>query len=396
MIVNVSPKRRFLAERLRDIPVSERSRLIMMAQQVPDVITLGRGDPDLDTPGHIIKAAQDSLGAGYTHYTPWGGMLELRTAIAEKLKAENGITVDPNDEVLVTVGAQEAIFITMFTLLNPGDEIIVPEPRYTPYDSSIKLAGGKIVPLVTRQEDGFQVLARDVEKLITPRTKAILLITPNNPTGVTIARKNLEELASLAQRRDLVVVSDELYEKIIYEGYKHHSMASLPEMAERTITVNGLSKAYSMTGWRVGYVAGPRELISPMNELKYAISICTPAASQQAALAALTGSQECIKETVSIYEQRRKLAMKRLDKLGIKYIVPHGTFYVFPDISKFGMVSFQFCTFMLEKAGVFIFPGTAFGTAGEGYIRISLLAPLEQLEKAFDRMEKAIELLKIK
>lgn len=394
MIVNVSPKRRFLAERLQDIPISERSRLITMAQQVPDVITLGRGDPDLDTPLHIIKAAQDSLEEGYTHYTPWAGMIELRRAIAEKLKVENGVTVDPKDEVLVTVGAQEAIFLTMFTILNPGDEIIVPEPRYTPYDSSVKLAGGKIVPLVTRQEDGFQVLARDVEKLITPRTKAILLITPNNPTGVAITRKNLEELAGVAQRHDLLVVSDELYEKLLYDGCRHYSMASLPQMAERTITVNGMSKAYSMTGWRVGYVAGPRELIAPMNELKYAVTICAPATSQWAALAALTGPQACIKETVNIYEQRRKLAMERLDRLGIRYVVPQGTFYIFPDISKFGMGSFQFCTFMLEKAKVFIFPGTAFGAAGEGFIRISLLAPPAQLEQAFDRMEKAIELLK--
>jgi aspartate/methionine/tyrosine aminotransferase len=368
--------------------------MIMMAQQVPGVITLGRGDPDLDTPHHIIKAAQQSLEEGYTHYTAWAGMPELRRAIAEKLKVDNGITVDPNGEVLVTVGAQEAIFVTMFTILNPGDEIIVPEPRYTPYDSSIKLAGGKIVPLVTKAEDGFQVLARDVEKLITPRTKAILLISPNNPTGTAITRQNLEELAAVAQRHDLLVVSDELYEKLVFDGFKPYSMAALPQMAERTITVNGMSKAYSMTGWRVGYVAGPRELISPMNELKYAITICTPVASQRAALAALTGPQECIKETVGIYDQRRELAMNRLDRLGIKYVVPRGTFYVFADIRKFGMISFQFCTFMLEKAKVLIFPGTVFGAAGEGFIRISLLTSLEQLEEAFDRMEKVIELLK--
>lgn len=394
MIVNLSPKRRFLAERLQDLPVTERSKMIMMAQQVPGVITLGRGDPDLDTPQHIIKAAQQSLEEGYTHYTAWSGMPELRRAIAEKLKVDNGITVDPKDEVLVTVGAQEAIFLTMFTILNPGDEIIVPEPRYTPYDSSIKLAGGKIVPLVTKAEDGFQVLARDVEKLITPRTKAILLISPNNPTGTAITRQNLEELAALAQRHDLLVVSDELYEKLVFDGFKQYSMAALPQMAERTITVNGMSKAYSMTGWRVGYVAGPRELISPMNELKYAITICTPVASQRAALAALTGPQECIKETVDIYDQRRKLAMNRLDRLGIKYVVPKGTFYLFADVRKFGMISFQFCTFMLEKAKVLIFPGTVFGAAGEGFVRISLLASLEQLEEAFDRMEKVIKLLK--
>ncbi|MGI6284373.1 pyridoxal phosphate-dependent aminotransferase [Neomoorella humiferrea] len=392
MYADLEPSRRFLAERFRHIPITERSQMIAMAKGVPDLISLGRGDPDLRTPSHIIAAAKAAMDAGQTHYTDWAGMPELREAIANKLRLENGLDVDAS-EIIVTVGGQEAVFLLMFSIINPGDEVIVPEPRYTSYDTAIHAAGGKMIPLITKPENEFQIMAKEVEKLITPRTRALLIISPNNPTGAVMRKENLEALAELAIRHDLIIISDEIYEKLIYDGWKHWSIGSLPGMKERTFTVNGFSKAYSMTGWRVGYVAGPREIIEAMNQLKYAVSICTTSISQAAALAALTGPQDCIEETARIYNERRLVAMKRLDRLGIPYVIPRGAFYIFPEIRKFGLSSFDFCRFILEKAKVLLFPGTAFGEGGEGFVRISLLAPAEQINEAFDRIEKALALL---
>ncbi len=383
---------RFLSDRFRHIPVTERSRMIALAKGYSNIISLGRGDPDFDTPANIIEAAKRALDQGYTHYTDWVGMPELREAIAGKLLRENELAYDKS-EILVTVGGQEAVFMLMFSLLNPGDEIIIPEPRYTAYDTAIEVAGGKMVPLITKPENDFQILAEDVEKLITPRTKALLVITPNNPTGVVMTRENLEAIAEVAKRHDLVVISDEIYEKLIYDGWKHWSIGSFPGMKERTLTVNGVSKTYSMTGWRLGYVAGPRNIIAAMTQLKYAVTICATSVSQMAALEAFTGPQDSLKEMVDTYNERRLVAMMRLDRLGIPYVTPRGAFYIFPDIRKYGMISFDFCRFMLEKAQVMLFPGTAFGEGGEGFVRISLLASNEKIMEAFDRMEKALKLL---
>ena len=390
MTVNLSPSKRFLASRMnRQGATDERKKMIALAQEVPDVINLGRGDPDLETPAHIIEAAINSLkmGKDSTQYSPWAGMLELRKAIAEKLKKDNNIIVDPASEIIVTVGAQEAVFLTMMSLINPGEEIIVPEPRYTPYDTSISLAGGVMVPVKTSIENNFEVRAEDIEKVITKNTKAILLVSPNNPTGAVISKENLEAIADLAEKEDLLIISDELYEKLMFDKAPYYSIASFPRMFERTITINGLSKSYSMTGWRIGYLAGPKELVQPMLNLKYAVTICATGVAQKAALAALTGSQECVEETVAIYDERRKVVMRRLDKLGIPYVVPKGSFYIFPDIRKFRMSSYDFASTLLRSTGVFLFPGTCFGATGEGFVRISLLVPKEKIEEAFDRLE---------
>ncbi|HHW05976.1 MAG TPA: pyridoxal phosphate-dependent aminotransferase [Clostridia bacterium] len=386
--MNLSPSKRFLAERLGENPSDERRKMIALAQEMNDVINLGRGDPDLPTPPHIVEAAKKALDEGATHYTPWAGDMRLREAIARKLKAENRIEVDPKSEIIVTVGAQEAVFLTVFSLINPGEEIIVPEPRYTPYDTAIKVAGGVMVPVVTRPEENFEVTARDIEKVLTNKTKAILLISPNNPTGAVISEKNLKEIADLAEQEDLLVISDELYEKILFDNTGYCSIASLPRMFERTITINGFSKAYSMTGWRVGYLAGPRDLVSAMLNLKYALTICSPAVSQIAALAALEGPQDCVKEIAATYERRRNLVMENLDALGIDYVVPKGSFYIFPDIRKFGVTTYEFASSLLKNTGVFTFPGTAFGPAGEGYIRISLLVPEDKIQEAFARIKQ--------
>lgn len=391
MSKNLSPSKRFLAARLDgQEATNERKKMIALSQEIPDVINLGRGDPDLETPAHIVEAAIKSLkeGGDSTHYTPWAGLLELRKAIADKLKNENHIIVDPASEIIVTVGAQEAIFLTMMALLNPGDEIIVPEPRYTPYDTSISLAGGVMVPVETTIDHDFEVRAADIEKVITKKTKAILLVSPNNPTGAVISKKNLEEIAALAEREDLLIISDELYEKLMFNNEPAYSIASFPRMFERTITVNGLSKSYSMTGWRIGYLAGPKDLIQPMLNLKYAVTICAAGVTQKAAIAALTGPQDCINETVSIYQERLKVVMAGLDRLGIPYVAPKGSFYIFPDIRKFRMSSYDFANTLLKSTGVFTFPGTCFGKSGEGFIRLSLLVPVEQIKEAFDRTEK--------
>lgn len=390
MTKNFSPSKRFLASRLNgQEATNERKKMIALSQEIPDVINLGRGDPDLETPAHIVEAAINSLkeGGDSTHYTPWAGLPELRKAIAEKLKTDNNIVADPASEIIVTVGAQEAIFLTMMSLINPGEEIIVPEPRYTPYDTSISLAGGVMVPVETKIEHDFEVRAEDIEKVITKKTKAILLVSPNNPTGAVISKKNLESIADLAEREDLLVISDELYEKLLFDNVPYDSIASFPRMFERTVTVNGLSKSYSMTGWRIGYLAGPKDLIQPMLNLKYAVTICATGVAQKAALAALVGPQNCIKETVAIYKERRKAAMEGLDHLGIPYVVPKGSFYIFPDIRKFRMSSYDFASTLLKSTGVFTFPGTCFGRSGEGFIRISLLVPTEKIKEAFNRME---------
>ncbi|KJS02900.1 MAG: hypothetical protein VR68_02095 [Peptococcaceae bacterium BRH_c4a] len=392
MYNDLDPANRFLSDRFRHIPVTERSRMIALAKGYSNIISLGRGDPDLDTPGNIVEAAKRALDQGKTHYTDWIGIPELREAIADKLRRENGMDYDKS-EILVTVGGQEAVFMLMLSLLNMGDEIIIPEPRYTSYDTAIEVAGGKMVPLITKPENDFQIMAEDVEKLITPRTKALLVITPNNPTGVVMTKENLEALAEVAKRHDLVVISDEIYEKLMFDGWKHWSIGSFPGMKERTLTVNGVSKSYSMTGWRLGYVAGPRNIIDAMSQLKYAITICAASISQLAALEAFTGPQDSLEEMVNVYNKRRLVTMMRLDRLGIPYVTPRGAFYIFPEIRKYGMTSFDFCRFMMEKAQVLLFPGTAFGEGGEGFVRISLLAPTDKIMEAFDRMEKALEML---
>lgn len=255
---------RFLADRLKHHGATDdRRKMLALAATVDDVINLGRGDPDLETPGYIMEAAKEGLDKHMTHYTAWAGLPELRRAVAKKFQAD-GIACDPNTDILITVGAQEAIFLTMQSILNPGDEVIVPEPRYTPYDTCITLAGGKMVSCPTYAEDGFQVRAENIERVITEKTKAILLVSPNNPTGAVADRATVETVAGLARSHDLMVISDELYGSLLFDGTVRTSMASLPGMRERTVTVSGVSKTYSMTGWRIGFLCAPKEIIGPM------------------------------------------------------------------------------------------------------------------------------------
>ena len=376
----------FIAKRLQiKEGIDHRKIMIEKARAMGEIISLGRGDPDLKTPPHIIEAAKRALDEGYTGYSPWVGYPELRAAIARKLSRENGIPAEAG-EVIVTVGAAEAVFLTMLAILNPGDEILVPEPRYTPYDMAVAMAGGTFVTVPTTLKGDFQIDPQEVEKRITPRSKALLLVTPNNPTGQVLDAERVHALADLASRHNLVVVSDELYEKLVFDGVKNPSVAALPNLKERTITINGFSKTYCMTGWRVGYLHGPKAIIEAMTPLKYTMTINSPSMCQRAALAAMEGPQDCVEEFRQIYDQRRRIVRRHLDEFGVPYGPPRGAFYVFAQISQTGLTSLDFCLKFLEREKVLVFPGTAFGEGGEGFVRISLLAPNDQVTEGMKRL----------
>lgn len=360
-------------------------RLLEMTRGVKDLISLGRGDPDLPTPAHIIEAAQRALAEGKTKYTPPPGLEELRVAIAEKLRRENDLTYDPMREVIVTSGTQEAINVIYQSLLSPGDEVLLPDPYYMAYWQGIRAVGAVPVTLTTSLEDNFVVQPEAVEAAITPRTKAIVLVSPANPTGTAIDPETVEAIAKIAVEKDLIVISDELYEKVVFDGAFTTSVAGLPGMWERTITVNGLSKAYNMTGMRVGYFAAPSAFSEAALEIRHMNSICAPTISQWAAVEALCGPQDCIEETMAAYVPRRRLMLDRLVEFGVPCNRPQGAFFVFADIRESGRTSFDFCAELLQTEGVLVFPGTQYGEAGEGFLRISFLAPIDRLEEALDR-----------
>jgi len=362
-------------------------RLMELARKLSDVVALGRGDPDLPTPQHIISAAELALRAGHTHYTPLRGLASLREAIAAKLLQENGLRYDPEREIMVTTGTQEAVAVAALTLLGPGDEWLMPDPYYFSYELAVQYAGGRVIFIPTFAREDFQPDPDEIESRITPRTKAIILLTPHNPTGAVYTRAALERIAEIAWRRNLLIISDEIYEKLVHEGHEHVSIGALPGMIDRTITINGFSKAYRMTGWRVGYMAGPVDFISAALNVKHTLSICAPSMSQHAALAALRGPQDCVEEARATYTERRVAFLRRLNELGIPFFRPAGTFYVFADISHTSMSSDEFCLDLLQTARVFVYPGRRFGEFGEGYIRISLLAPTPRLLEGLDRLE---------
>jgi len=379
---------RVLSRRAADDEPGAGNRLIEMSGRIPDVVFLGRGDPDLPTPSHIVAAAQSALEAGHTHYTPLRGLDSLREAIAAKLRADNGIEVDPDEEVLITTGTQEAVSVAMLSLADPGDEIILPDPYYHYYENAIQYAGGKLVPIPTYAETGFAPDPDDIRKAITPRTKAIVLLTPNNPTGAVYPRATLEAIAEVALAGDVPIISDELYESTVFGDAEHFSIGSIPAMAGRVITINGFSKTYRMTGFRVGYMVGPARFVRSAQKVKQTLTICAPSISQHAAVAALTGPQDCLAQAREVYAERRDAFLHRLDEMGIPYFRPNGTFYVFADMSGLGISSAELCLDLLQKARVFVYPGGSFGAAGEGYVRVSLLAPTPRLLEGLDRIEQ--------
>ena len=361
-----------------------------LARSKKNVISMGLGDPDLPTPAHIVAAAKAAIDEGRTGPAPTRGLLELRQAISDKLQRDNGILADPETEILVTTGGQEALFLLIQALIEPGDEVIVPDPRYTSYDEAINLAGGQMVLVPTDEAHAFDLDPVEVEKRITPKSKVLLLISPNNPTAGIVSPDNARQLARLAIEHNLIVISDEIYEKFLYDGATQISIASLPGMRERTITLNGASKTYAMTGWRIGYLAGPPEFISIAAALKDMVNVQAPTVSQWAAVAALTGPQDCVEQMRQTYAERRALLMSALDDMGFSYGTPHGALYIWANTSSTGIEATQLSYLFLDKAGVLIFPGTGFGDNWGNYMRMTLLQPKEVLEQAVERMRSAL------
>jgi len=376
-----------LSERAAFLAQRPRNRMSALAAKYQDVIGLSRGDPDLPTPPHIVEAAYRAARDGQTHYTPTLGIVPLREAISAKLRRENGVDYGA-DEVMITSGGQEAICVVMQSILNPGDEVILPSPTYTSYVLAAQLAGGVPVQVPLNRDQGFQLDLAEVERRITPRTKAIVVVSPNNPTGTVLSREALEGVADMARRHKLLVISDEIYEKILFDGATHHSIASFPEMQPRTIIVNGFSKAYSMTGWRVGWVAAPQAVMKGMQVVKDVHSICTSAPDQHAGLAALTGPQDCLEETLSIYARRRMWLLSGIHAANLPTTPHGGSVFVFADVRGRDLTSEQFCIRLLEEERVTTSPGTDFGANGEGFVRITLLAPDPRFREAVDRLAR--------
>jgi aminotransferase len=362
-----------------------------LANETPNLISLGLGDPDSPTPAHIVQAAKQAIDEGHTGPAPTRGLIELRRAIAAKLERENGITVDPEREVLVTTGSQEALFLLVQALIDPGDEVLVPDPRYPAYDAAINLAGGRIVLVPTTQEKDFALRAEDIEACLTERSKALLLISPSNPTAAVIPPDEIRRIAALAIERDLIVISDEIYEHFLYDGAEHLSIGSLPGMQERTITLNGLSKAYAMTGWRVGYIAAPAEFISAVASLKAMINVHAPTVSQWAAVAALEGPQDCVQEMRKLYAHRRRVLMDGLKEMGFSFGSSQGAFYIWANTSSTGLDAMRLSYLWLRDAGVMVFPGTGFGERWKDYMRFTLLQPDDVMLQALERMDEALK-----
>lgn len=362
-----------------------------MADQIPDVVNLGIGQPDFDTPLFIRDAAKQALDEGYTRYPPAKGFADLRGAISAKLEAENRIHADPDAEVFVAVGAMQVIFNTMLHLAEPGDEVILFDPGYD-YYSQIRLFGGVPVPVPVFERDGFRVDPDRLRTAITPRTRLLILNTPSNPTGAVLDGETLSEIAEISLRHDLLVLSDEPYEHILFDGRKHVSIGSLPGMAERTVSAFTLSKSYAMTGWRVGYAAAPRFLVDEMEKLMEHMVSGVTAVAQRAALAALSGPQDAVAEMVAAYASRRRIVHEGLNGIeGITCNEPEATFYAFPNISKLGLNSWEFSKSVVREERVAVVPGPVFGAAGEGFVRVSFAADEAQLEEGLARLAAGAE-----
>lgn len=383
-------KREFLSQRVRQIKPSGIRKFFDIINTMPDVISLGVGEPDFVTPEHIRLAGIESIKQGRTQYTSNLGTLELREEIATMFQRRYGLTYDPVSQLLVTVGVSEGVDVALRTILDPGDEVISPDPGYVAYEADIILADGVAVSVPTYMEYSFAVRAAEIEAAITPRTKAILLGNPNNPTGAVIPCEELEGIAKLAVEHDLIVVSDEVYSRLVYDA-EYVSIAALPGMQERTIVLDGFSKAYAMTGWRVGYVAAPVHLLSGMLKVHQYAIMCAGTAPQEAALQALRHGEEDVERMHAEYSRRGRMFVEGLNRIGLACCEPRGAFYAFPSISNTGMTDEEFAEKLLLEESVAVVPGSAFGDAGKGYVRAAYCASYEKLEEALVRIERFLK-----
>jgi aminotransferase len=382
--------RDFLSAKVRNVPPSGIRRFFDIIATMQDVISLGVGEPDFVTPPQIVQAGVQSLQQGRTAYTSNSGLLELRQLLAAHLKRLYGVEYDPETELLITVGVSEALAIALIATLDPGDEVVVPEPCFVSYRPGVIFAGGTPVTVPTFFQDDFQLTANRLKKALTPRTKSLLLGYPNNPTGAVMTRECLCEIAELAERHDLLVYSDEIYDRLVY-GLEHTCFASLPGMRERTILLGGFSKAYAMTGWRVGYVAAPAAIAREIRKVHQYAIMCAPTPSQWAAVEALKSGEPDVQRMRAEYDRRRQVIVKGLNAIGLTCFEPRGAFYAFPSIANTGMSSDQFSEKLLYEEKVAVVPGNAFGDCGLGFVRACYASSMENVEEALVRMGRFVE-----
>ena len=361
-----------------------------VVSEMPDAISLGVGEPDFDTPWHIRDVGIYSLEKGRTFYTSNSGLMELRSEICRYLKRKYDLSYNPKDEVLITVGGSEAIDIALRAMINPGEEVIIPQPSYVSYEPCAILANANPVIINLKNENEFRLTAAELEEAITDKTKVVIMPFPNNPTGAIMERKDLEAVAEVIIKHDLYVISDEIYAELTYSDSGHVSIASIPGMLERTIVINGFSKSYAMTGWRLGFACGPKKIIEQMTKIHQFAIMCAPTTSQYAAIEALRHGDDDVKEMCEAYNQRRRYLLHSFKQMGLPCFEPFGAFYVFPCIKEFGMSSDEFALRLLEEEKVAVVPGTAFGDSGEGFLRISYSYSIESLKEAIGRIESFI------
>ena len=378
---------RYLAKHVTELKPSGIRKFFDIVATMDDVISLGIGEPDFTTPDSILEAGIHSLRAGETHYTSNTGIYELRQAVVHQLQKLYDVSYDPASEIVVTVGVSEALYLAMNAILEPGDEVIIPTPCFVAYQAEVILAGGVPVELPSRVEENFQLRPEKLEQAITPKTKAIFIGYPNNPTGAVASRAVLLDVAKIAEKHDLIVISDEIYDRLVY-GVAHVCFASLPGMKERTITLGGFSKNYAMTGWRVGYACAPADMLVGLNRIHQFTIMSAPTTAQIAAIEAIRNGEEQVEAMRSEYDRRRKLIVGGLNQLGLPTFEPKGAFYAFPNIAPSGMDDDTFSMKLLDEEQVAVVPGSAFGAGGEGFVRCSYATAYEKIEEALERLER--------
>ncbi len=381
-----------IGKKIVDIKPSGIRKFFDIVQETEGAISLGVGEPDFDTPWHIRDEGIYSLEKGRTFYTSNSGLKELRTEVSEYIKRTQGVEYDPVKEIFITVGGSEAIDLALRAMVDPGDEVLIPQPSYVSYEPCAILADAKPVIIELKEENEFRLTAEEVLEKVTDKTKILVLPFPNNPTGAVMEKEDLEKIAAVVREKDLYIISDEIYGELTYKG-KHVSIVSFPGMKERTILINGFSKAYAMTGWRLGYACGPKAIMEQMVKIHQFAIMCAPTTSQYAAVEALKNGDDDVKMMREQYNHRRRYLLNEFKRIGLPCFEPYGAFYVFPCIKKFGMASDDFCTRLLKEEKLAVVPGTAFGDCGEGYIRISYAYSLENLKAAMERLENFISRL---
>jgi aminotransferase len=387
--------RNIVSERQEELPVSTIGKFLKIAAESKDIISLGPGEPDFDSPPHIIEAAKKRLDERYTHYSPPGGRYGFKEAIIRKLKKENRISVG-HDNIIVTTGSTEAILLALMCTVDPGEGVLIPDPGFLAYRPAVEILNGMPLCVPLHEEDNFEMSVEIMEKIIiSEKTRALIMCTPSNPTGTVFSKRALEEIADFAREHDLLIISDEAYERFVYDDAKHISIGSLNGMENYVMTLHSFSKTYAMPGFRVGYAAGPEKIIKAMTKLHIFTTLCAPTISQVTAMDALGGDQKCVETMRREYDRRRRMIVKRLNEIpGFCCIEPKGAFYAFPNVKSFGMKSLAFSEWILKNAKVAVLPGTEFGKFGEGYIRLSYATAYDLIEKALDKIENAVKKLK--